>query len=293
VNYYSHHIGDYRRDTAHLTLLEHGAYRQLLDMYYLSEEPIPAETDVVFRRLCARTDEEKNAVQTVLKEFFRLENGWVHTRCDKEITEYQSKAERARSNGKLGGRPSKTKVVISGNPEASKTKANHKPRTINQEPEKNPLGADAPKGSDDLLGDNEEDQGGKDGKPAYPADFDHAWSLYPNRFGGNPKRSAFHAWSARLKAGHTAADMIAGVQRYAAHCASDGKVGTKFVMQAATFFGPDDHFLEPWPLKTTAQPQAASKFNFSGQDRSSDQAAMEETMRRYNIQVPADGEIEF
>lgn len=139
MNYYQHHIGDYRRDTAHLSLLEHGVYRQLLDMYYLSEAKIPAETEVVYRRLCARTDEEKKAVDTVLSEFFKQENGWVQTRCDKEIAEYQSKADRARINGKLGGRPSKTKEVISGNLEQTEEKANHKPITINQEPVEKPL----------------------------------------------------------------------------------------------------------------------------------------------------------
>lgn len=134
MNYYSHHIGDYRRDTAHLSLLEHGVYRQLLDMYYLSEEPIPEETEVVFRRLCARTEEEKKAVITILKEFFKVENGWAHKRCDEQIHEYQSKAERARTNGKLGGRPSKTKEVIFGNQETSEEKANHKPLTTNHKP---------------------------------------------------------------------------------------------------------------------------------------------------------------
>jgi len=134
MNYYSHHIGDYRRDTAHLSLLEHGAYRQLLDMYYLSESKIPEETEVVYRRLCARTEEEKKAVDTVLFEFFKRDGGWVHTRCEKEILEYLGKADRARNNGKLGGRPVKTKEVIFGNLEETEEKANHKPLTINHKP---------------------------------------------------------------------------------------------------------------------------------------------------------------
>lgn len=134
MNYYQHHIGDYRRDTAHLSLLEHGVYRQLLDWYYLSEEPIPEITEVVFRRLSAKTDEEKKAVETVLSEFFFVENGYRHRRCDKEIELYKSKAERARANGKSGGRPSITKVVISGFQEKTQTKANQEPLTINQEP---------------------------------------------------------------------------------------------------------------------------------------------------------------
>jgi len=139
VHHYPHHIGDYRKDTGHLSLLEHGAYRQLLDWYYLDEAPIPRETEVVFRRLCARTDEEQKAVEIVLREFFQAtEKGWTHGRCDEEISIYQGVAERARTNGKLGGRPKKTDVVSNGkprnNPDETQTKANQEPRTKNQEP---------------------------------------------------------------------------------------------------------------------------------------------------------------
>jgi uncharacterized protein YdaU (DUF1376 family) len=144
MHHYKHHIGDYRRDTMHLSLLEHGCYRQLLDMYYLSEEPIPKETESVIRRLCVRTEEEAKAIQTVLNEFFTpTEKGWIHGRCDREIDTYQGKADRARGNGKLGGRPKKTEVVISGNQSATKTKANHKPLTTNQEPKDNAFDAEA------------------------------------------------------------------------------------------------------------------------------------------------------
>jgi len=138
VNYYSHHIGDYRRDTAHLTLLEHGIYRQLLDWYYLDQKPIPKETQVVIRRLSAKTQEEIVAVGTVLNDFFSLSNGWHHKRCDMEIRGYEENATKNRANGKLGGRPRKTQVVSFGiandNPNESETKGNHKPLTINQEP---------------------------------------------------------------------------------------------------------------------------------------------------------------
>lgn len=130
MNYYSFHIGDYRRDTTHLTLLEHGVYRQLMDWIYLDEKPIPKETDMVFRRLCARTDEEKSAVIVVLGELFELtESGYIQARCMGEISTYQGQATRARENGKLGGRPPKTAVVISGLLEETQTKANQEPIT--------------------------------------------------------------------------------------------------------------------------------------------------------------------
>jgi hypothetical protein len=44
--------------------------------------------------------------------------------------------------------------------------------------------------------------------------------------------------------------MLEGFKRYAAFMASEGKIGTSFVKQAATFFGPDKHFDEPWLVET-------------------------------------------
>jgi uncharacterized protein YdaU (DUF1376 family) len=115
-------------------LLEHGVYRQLLDTYYLNEKPIPDDIPEVSRRLSAKTDLDILAIQSVLKDFFVLtENGWIHPRCDQEIAWYHGKADRARKNGKLGGRPKKTKVVIFENPDVTQTKPDHK-LTNNQEP---------------------------------------------------------------------------------------------------------------------------------------------------------------
>ena len=106
MHHYSKHIGDYRRDTTHLSMLEHGAYNQLLDWAYLDEKPIPRKTDLVFRRLRAVTDDEKNAVMTVLEEFFEeTDDGFRHKRVEAELRLYEEKAERARKNGQKGGRP--------------------------------------------------------------------------------------------------------------------------------------------------------------------------------------------
>jgi len=84
VNYYERHIGDYIKNTAHLSLLEHGVYARLLDVYYTREKGIP--DDQAARLIGARTEPETQALQVVLQEFFRLDNGvWRQDRCDEEI----------------------------------------------------------------------------------------------------------------------------------------------------------------------------------------------------------------
>lgn len=89
MNYYERHLGDYAKDTAHLTMLEHGAYTLLLDRYYGTEQGIPA--DQAHRIARARSKEERAAVDAVLAEFFELRSdGWHQERCDAEIERYQA-----------------------------------------------------------------------------------------------------------------------------------------------------------------------------------------------------------
>ena len=86
----------------------------------------------------------------------------------------------------------------------------------------------------------------------YSPAFEEAWQAYPKRSGGNNKLSAFKAWNARIKQGVKPETMLEGVKRYAAFIASEGKIGTSFVKQAVTFFGPDKHFDEAWLVETPA-----------------------------------------
>lgn len=90
MNYYEHHLGDYAKDTAHLTMLEDGAYRRLLDRYYGTESGIQAAQ--AHRIARARTREEKQAVDAVLEEFFFLVDGlWKNNRAEEEIKKFSDK----------------------------------------------------------------------------------------------------------------------------------------------------------------------------------------------------------
>lgn len=81
-----------------------------------------------------------------------------------------------------------------------------------------------------------------------PAGFAECWAEYPKRAGGNSRSMAAKAYRARIIAGATAAELMAGTKRYAAFIRATGKEGTEYVKQAATFYGPGDHYLEPWTL---------------------------------------------
>jgi uncharacterized protein YdaU (DUF1376 family) len=91
MNYYEHHIGDYAEATQHLSILEDGVYTRLLRKYYASEKPLPADLAMVQRLIVARSKDEREAVEAVLREFFELrDDGWHQDRCDTEIARYRA-----------------------------------------------------------------------------------------------------------------------------------------------------------------------------------------------------------
>lgn len=97
MNYFDLHIGDFDKATAHLTACEDGMYGRLLRRYYDTEAPLPADVKAVQRLVRARTKEEREAVETVLNEFFSpTDDGWRHRRCDDEIARYNEKRAKAK-----------------------------------------------------------------------------------------------------------------------------------------------------------------------------------------------------
>lgn len=106
-------------------------------------------------------------------------------------------------------------------------------------------------------------------KENYSNEFEKAWQAYPKRAGGNSKAAAWKAWKARIKDGVNTEAMLAGVNRYAGYVRATGSAGTQYVKQAATFFGPDRHFEEPWQAPSGAvsgRPGGLPVSGFSEQD---------------------------
>lgn len=143
MNFYKHHLGDYSKKTPHLSILEHGAYRLLIDACYISERPLPANKARIYQIVRATSIAEKKAVDTVLGEFFTLsEYGYEQNRITEELEIYQEAATKSRENGNRGGRPKKTERDIKETREVIKTEPednlNQTPEAINQNPELKP-----------------------------------------------------------------------------------------------------------------------------------------------------------
>ena len=94
------------------------------------------------------------------------------------------------------------------------------------------------------------------GADKYPQAFEQAYAALPKRTPSHNKKAAYSQWTARVKQGATHEQLRAGAERYAKYAKASGKEGTEFVMMAATFFGPKDHFLQPWEC-----PEGDSDYN--------------------------------
>lgn len=144
MNYYQHHIGDFDKSTRHLTRTERSIYRDLIELYYDIEQPLPLDIKLLCRRIIATTNEEATAVEQTLNEFFtKTPTGWYHDRCEEEIEKFRSSTSQKAHAGRasaakraekrqhaLNERSTSVEQTFNGTP------TNQEPITNNQEPNK-------------------------------------------------------------------------------------------------------------------------------------------------------------
>ena len=145
MHYFQFNIGDYASHTSRLTPLEDLAYRRMLDLYYLNEQPLIGCVTDVAREL--GLSEYTAEVKYVLGKFFtENETGFSQKRIDLEIKKYKSNHKGKIKAGKASAkaRAAKASSKVTGVEQVLNTSAtndeltiNHKPLTINQEPVSN------------------------------------------------------------------------------------------------------------------------------------------------------------
>jgi uncharacterized protein YdaU (DUF1376 family) len=97
VNFYKHYIGDFNRDTAHLSLTERGAYLALIHHYYATEKPLPDDHATLCRIAGAMSKDEKAAVKVAASFFEKMESGLVHKRIEAELEKAGKRADTNRA----------------------------------------------------------------------------------------------------------------------------------------------------------------------------------------------------
>jgi uncharacterized protein YdaU (DUF1376 family) len=108
--WYSFFISDYAKATSDLSMIEDGAYRRLLDYYYLNEGGFIDDKKRIYCVCRAFSRSEKQAIVLILERFFikvveeRSENGrktvtkWTHKRAEKELETIREKSAKARAS---------------------------------------------------------------------------------------------------------------------------------------------------------------------------------------------------
>lgn len=149
MNFFKLYIGDYQRDTAHLSVTEHGAYLLMLQHYYATERPLPIGK-ALHRMLRAQDKAERDAIDAVVAQFWsETDEGLVNGRADVEIT--KAGAQAAVNASIAREREAKRKAARGDNERSTNRATNDQP---NQTPDtrhqtNNPQ---TPKGADDPQG---------------------------------------------------------------------------------------------------------------------------------------------
>lgn len=93
MNFYKHYIGDFQRDTSHLTMTERGAYLALIQHYYATESCLPNNHTMLCRIAGAMTKPEKDAVKVVMSFFDVKPEGLWHKRIEAELEKTDGKRD--------------------------------------------------------------------------------------------------------------------------------------------------------------------------------------------------------
>lgn len=110
------YVGDYLRDTMHLSREDHGSYFLLILAYWSNRGPLPDDPEY----LAAIAKVQQTEWQTVSKRlarFFQIGNGvWRHKRIDAELKRSQAVSEARSRAGKAGAQAKRKQTESNAEP---------------------------------------------------------------------------------------------------------------------------------------------------------------------------------
>jgi uncharacterized protein YdaU (DUF1376 family) len=191
MHYYQFNIGDYASHTSRLKPIEDLAYRRMLDLYYLNEQPLSLCLSDVAREL-GLTDYLDEVAYVLNKFFIETESGFSQKRIDLEIKKYKSNHKSKIKAGKASAKARQSKASSVETPiehplntrtTNDELNINHKPLTNNQEP---------------LTNNQEPPVKDKDLPPKVDVNelFEKVWKQYPSK---QNKKKALATFTAYVK----------------------------------------------------------------------------------------------
>lgn len=173
MHYYSHHIGDFIRDTSRLTDSQAMAYLRMIWLYYESEQPLPNNPEL----LAFKIGSDVKTVEMLLQCYFYANAlHWHHKRIDAEIEAFKIKSKKAADSAKARWKNAKDMRTHSECNASAMLTNNQEPITNNQEKEKEKKQPQA--------------------KPAESENcrFEEFWQAYPPTDRRTAKKQCFEKW---------------------------------------------------------------------------------------------------
>lgn len=104
LDWYPFFVAEYRRDTYHLSPMEHHAYRTLIDEYmFVLRGPLPND-DAALAKIIGIPATEWDLVKERVRPFFKPKNDrLIHKRCEQELNRQKALSARYRERAKKGG----------------------------------------------------------------------------------------------------------------------------------------------------------------------------------------------
>lgn len=122
-NYFTMFVGDYLRDTMHLTTRQHGAYQLLLMHYYGTGRPLPLHDEAIRMITRLQPVEWKSDRAAVMAYFTEEQDGWHQKRADKELTKAAIRYTKAVNAAAAKHDPSKRRARAKHPPEQDASSA--------------------------------------------------------------------------------------------------------------------------------------------------------------------------
>ena len=94
MHYVNHNFGDWELETRHMTRIEKSIYLDMRTNYLKDGKPFTSDVDLLAHRLSCNSDDERKALQIILKDKFKLDKrtkSYKHTAWETTLKNYRAR----------------------------------------------------------------------------------------------------------------------------------------------------------------------------------------------------------